>query len=312
MNSLNEANLVEIFLESILAERGLTKNSAASYLSDLKDFIIYFNHRNISVQNITTNHLFEYLSNENLKNFRSSTIARKISTLKQFYLFLLSEELIKENPAQDLEHPKKEIRLPKALSLEKVKLLLKIASQDKSDDGIRNYCMLEMLYSSGMRVSELLQIRISTVMNPNKKHDACQLITINGKGNKERSVILNNQALKALDNYLKTIKVSDNKNALNYLFSSKSRKSKPITRQMFFIIIKKIATKAGIDPTKVSPHKLRHSFASHILENGAGLRDVQDLLGHSDISSTQIYTKVLDNTARDLVFKKHPLSKNID
>jgi integrase/recombinase XerD len=308
VTSLNEANLVEMFLESLISERGLSKNSVSSYLNDLKHFLIYFNLKGISVLKLTTLDLSTYLGSIEFAECKSATISRKISTLRQFYLFLLSEKLISENPALDLELPKKEIRAPKSLDSSEIEALIQIAEQAKDINGIRNYCMLELLYSTGMRVSELITLKLSNIYNPVEVHEDYQVFLINGKGNKDRIVIFNQRALQALNRYLQ---VRDGSN--DYLFPSTKKCKKPmhLSRQMFFIIIKKLALEAGIDPNKVSPHKIRHSFASHILQNGANLRVVQELLGHADISSTQIYTKVLSKQAQDLIFNHHPLSNSI-
>ncbi len=308
MTSLNEANLVEMFLESLISERGLSKNSVSSYLNDLKHFLIYFNLKGISVLKLTTLDLSTYLGSIEFAECKSATISRKISTLRQFYLFLLSEKIISENPALDLELPKKEIRAPKSLDNSEIEALIQIAERAEDANGIRNYCMLELLYSTGMRVSELITLKLSNIYNPVEVHEDYQVFLINGKGNKDRIVIFNQRALQALNRYLQ---VRDDSN--DYLFPSTKKCKKPIhlSRQMFFIIIKKLALEAGIDPNKVSPHKIRHSFASHILQNGANLRVVQELLGHADISSTQIYTKVLSKQAQDLIFNHHPLSNSI-
>ena len=311
MNSINEAHLVEIFLESILGERGLSKNSASSYLNDLKNFIIYFNHQGISVASLQTNQIIQYLSSDKLKKYKNTTVARKISTIRQFYLFLLSEKYITTNPAQDLEHPKKEVRLPKALSKDEISTLLSIAAQDETFEGIRNYCLLEILYSTGMRISELLELKIAVILNPTQKNEEGQALIIKGKGNRDRLIIFNNKALQALDKYLAARAEFMKNTKSDYLFPSRPKKGKDghLARQTFFIALKRIATAAGIAIAKISPHKLRHSFASHILQNGASLRIVQELLGHNDIASTQIYTKVGNDQARDLVLQKHPLAK---
>lgn len=298
-----------MFLESLLSERGLSKNSVSSYLNDLKDLLLHFNLRGISIANLTTLDLSNYLANPQLKDCKRATIARKISTLRQFYLFLLSEKFIKENPALELELPKREVRAPKSLDQTEIELLLTTAKSEESSTGCRNYCLLEILYSTGMRVSELLTLKVSSVLNPVEIHKDYQVFLISGKGNKERIVIFNSRALSALKNYLRIrqdfLKGSHN----DYLFPSQKHggKSTHLSRQMFFMILKKLSLDAGLDPQKVSPHKLRHSFASHILQNGANLKVVQELLGHADISSTQIYTKVLSDQAKDLVLNHHPL-----
>ncbi len=298
-----------MFLESLLSERGLSKNSVSSYLNDLKSFLIHFNLRGISVAKLTTLDLSNYLSSPHLVNSKRATIARKISTLRQFYLFLLSEKFVIINPAIDLEMPKREVRTPKSLDQTEIESLIKSAEKITDPIGIRNYCLLEILYSTGMRVSELITLKLSSILNPIEVHRDYQIFLILGKGNKERIVIFNQRSVAALKSYLK-IRHTLLKGAYNdFLFPSQSRsgKSANLSRQMFFMILKKLASDAGIDAQKVSPHKLRHSFASHILQNGANLKVVQELLGHADISSTQVYTKVLSKQAKDLVMEHHPL-----
>lgn len=312
MNSLNESNLVEMFLESLLSERGLSKNSVSSYLNDLKSLLIHFNLKGVSVMTLTTLDLSNYLAGPEFSSSKRSTIARKISSLRQFYLFLLSEKIIAENPALELELPKRELRAPKSLDTSEMEALIKAAEGAGDPVSIRNYCLLEILYSTGMRVSELLTLKLSSILNPVEVHEDYQVLVISGKGNKERIVIFNQRALAALKSYLGLrgcfLKGGHN----DYLFPSQKRggKSTHLSRQMFFMALKKLALSAGLDPQKVSPHKLRHSFASHILQNGANLKVVQELLGHADISSTQIYTKVLSTQAKDLVQYHHPLSHN--
>lgn len=300
-----------MFLETLSSERGLAKNSLASYLNDMSDFMIYHNSRGISVLGLDTSAINKYLSLPHIAKLKASTVSRKISCLKQFYMFIFSEKIIENNPTIDLDHPKRQSNLPKPISATDIEKLINQAKSDASEEGIRNYCILEMLYSTGMRVSEILTLKLSAVLNPIERMDDIQTILIKGKGSKERIVIINTAALEALNNYL-TIRDHFTKNATtDYLFASfkKNGTTTHLTRQMFFMILKKLALGAGLDPETVSPHKIRHSFASHILQNGSNLRVVQELLGHSDISSTQIYTKVLSDQAKDLVFNKHPLAK---
>lgn len=310
-NSLNESQFVEMFLEALSSERGLAKNSLASYLNDISDFMIHHNTRGVSVLSLNIQDLNNYLALPHLAKFKRSTISRKISCLKQFYMFLFSENIIKTNPSIDMDHPKREANLPKPLAIADLETLMAQAKADFTEEGIRNYCILEILYSTGMRVSEVLTLKLSIVLNPIEKMDDMQTILIKGKGNKERLVIFNTEALKALDHYLDVRDQFTKGRQSDYLFPSFKKNGSPthLTRQMFFIILKRLALAANLDPDTVSPHKIRHSFASHILHRGANLRVVQELLGHSDISSTQIYTKVLSSQAKDLVMHKHPIAK---
>jgi integrase/recombinase XerD len=307
----NKNIVVENYLEFLLSERGLSKNSVFSYVHDLNSLAAFAEKSKKDMMKLDKNDLELYIASNEIARLKPSSVARRISTLKSFYQFLFSEKMVQENPAHYLEHPKKSQNLPKSLSLVDLDKLIAILKEDQSEDGIRNYCIVAILYSTGMRISELLALTMSQIANPVQKYEDYQVILIKGKGSKERVVILNQEALSALANYLTYRNYFAKNKETPFLFPSFSKSGKPthLTRQMFFIALKKAAIHANLDPANVSPHKIRHSFASHILANGANLRVVQELLGHSDISSTQIYTKVLSSQARNLVKKHHPLSK---
>lgn len=305
MSYLNEANLLEMFLEMLLSERCLSRNTASAYLNDLQNLLLYFNPKGASVLTLSSTDLISYIAMLGVKN---TSVARKISAIKQFYSFLTSEGIIHANPAADLQRPKIGQFLPKSLDLCDVEALLDAASEDSTPHGIRDCCILEMMYSTGMRVSEVLGIKMEAILAANINEAPESVISISGKGNKERMVVINYRATNALRRYLALGTAQKS----NYLFPSHKEKAKAkhLTRQMFFISLKKLAARAGIDPSQVSPHKLRHSFASHMLQNGAELRIVQSMMGHSSIASTQIYTKVLSTQAKELL-AQHPLSKLI-
>ncbi len=304
---------VENFLEMISVEKSAAKNTIYSYKFDLDDLLSFLSNGKISLQDVLQSDLARYIEKLGEKKLSSRTLARKISAIKHFFKFLCIDKIRKDNPSLYLEMPKQEKLLPKALSKQDVELMLSSIDISKNADGIRDKCMLEILYSSGMRVTELVQLRYSSIQKNTIKSESHAAIVIKGKGSKERIIILNQSAINALNEYLKVrIKFLRGMQS-DFLFPSfgKSGKVTHMSRQRFHQIIKQVATNANIDPVLVSPHKIRHSFASHLLQNGADLRVVQELLGHADISSTQIYTKVLSEQAKNLVLDTHPLSKKI-
>ena len=224
---------------------------------------------------------------------RPSSIARHASAIRGFYKFLMLEKIITENPAANLELPKRTRTLPKFLSVDEIELLISSAGDTKNATRLR--AMLELVYASGLRVSELCELPMTAILG-NK-------LLIHGKGAKERMVPMHERAQHALEKWLA---VRD-KDKSKYVFPS-TGKTGHITRDGFFKILKKCAVLAGIDPSRVSPHVLRHSFASHLLAGGANLRAIQTMLGHEDISTTQIYTHVLPEKLRETVQAHHPLA----
>lgn len=305
-------SILENFLEMLAAERSVTQNTIDAYKNDIEKLLKYISNLNLEVNKISLQNLEDYLAKlrENQK-ISTKTIARKISAIRQFFLFLVSERAISKNIAIDLVMPKKASELPKALSKNEIDILLKYAYGIETPEGIRTTAILELLYATGMRISELLSLKLQVLES--NSNTLPNYIIVRGKGNKERIVLLNDYAKQAIANYLKIRKVFIKiGNKTNWLFPStdKSGKSIHLTRQRFGQILKEVAINAGLDPLIVSPHKIRHSFATHMLQNGANLRIVQELLGHSDISSTQIYTKINNDQATRLVMEKHPL-KNL-
>jgi len=304
--------LLENFIEMMLAERSVSKNTITSYHNDLAQFLGWATLNKKKIGEVSQDDLMTYVYFLSAQKLAVSSITRKISTLKQFFNFLINEDLIRINPTIELESPKKEQNLPKALLQKQIDSLLAIAHKDGTFEGIRNAAMLEILYSTGMRVSELMQLKMPSLQK-NLSDDPNLFATIIiGKGNRERIIILSEKAMKSLQNFLDVRSESLRKTYSDYIFPSftKTGKATHLTRQRFFQIIKSLALKAGLDIKTISPHKIRHSFATHLLANGADLRIVQEMLGHADISSTQIYTKVLPEKAKELVQKSHPLAKN--
>ncbi|MBR4891675.1 MAG: site-specific tyrosine recombinase XerD [Alphaproteobacteria bacterium] len=282
-------NYIDIFLEALSAEKGRSDKTLTSYASDLNlaDTSIdggLMKAKETDIQN--------YLSNLPDK---PSSIARKASALRGFYKFLMLEKIITSNPTANLELPKRNRTLPKFLTVEEIELLISSAGDIRNS--LRLRAMIELLYASGLRVSELCELPTSAILG-NK-------LLIHGKGAKERLVPMHDAAVHSLNKWM------DMRGDINskYVFPSNG-KSGHITRDGFFKILKKCAVLAGIDPNRVSPHVLRHSFASHLLAGGANLRAIQTMLGHEDISTTQIYTHVLPDQLKETVSKHHPLAKN--
>lgn len=280
-------NHIEIFLEAMSAEKGRSQKTLIAYSSDLKAAQSEIG----DLLNATNEDIQNYLSHLPDK---PSSIARKASALRSFYKFLMLEKIITKNPTANLELPKRGRALPKYLSPQEIELLISSAGDTKNS--VRLRCMIELLYASGLRVSELCELPMSANLGDK--------LLIHGKGAKERLVPMHEAAQYALHKWLE-LRDSDSK----YIFPS-SAKDGHITRDGFFKILKKCALLAGIDQHRVSPHVLRHSFASHLLAGGANLRVIQTMLGHEDISTTQIYTHVLPEKLRDTVENAHPLAHN--
>ncbi|MBO5833572.1 MAG: site-specific tyrosine recombinase XerD [Alphaproteobacteria bacterium] len=282
-------NYIDIFLEALSAEKGRSAKTLVSYESDLRltDSAIsggLMNASSIDIQN--------YLSSLPDK---PSSVARKASALRGFYKFLMLEKIIKTNPTANLELPKRNRALPKFLSIDEIELLISSAGDIKTSTRLR--AMIELLYASGLRVSELCELPITAILGDK--------LLIHGKGAKERLVPMHGAAIDALNKWLNA---RGDEEKSKYVFPSNG-KTGHITRDGFFKILKKCSILAGIDPTRVSPHVLRHSFASHLLAGGANLRAIQTMLGHEDISTTQIYTHVMPEKLRETVEQHHPLSK---
>lgn len=296
----------------MLAERALSKNSILSYKRDLFDFRNYITDQKLSELNITSEnirHWIEYLANNNLQ---ARSINRKISTIKSYYEFLISENHTAFNPVLNVDLPKYQNKLPEILSIEEIKKLLEYCVQDSSPGGIRLNAMIHLLYASGLRVSELVSLKLTDVLTSKiSGGEVKKIFSVLGKGSKERIIVINEQAVSSITAYLAIRDIFVNKTKpknLIYLFPS-SAESGYMTRQNFAILLKTAALYAGLNPEYVSPHVLRHSFASHLLEGGADLRVIQELLGHADISTTQIYTHLQTNHLKKALLH-HPLSKN--
>ncbi|HEX2353385.1 MAG TPA: site-specific tyrosine recombinase XerD [Xanthobacteraceae bacterium] len=298
---------IELFLDMIAAERGGAKNTLAAYARDLADFSAELGQAGRTIAGASTDDLRGYLGSLARRRFAASSVARRLSAIRQLYRFLYAEGHRADNPSAVIEGPKRNRALPKVLSIAEVDRLLAQARADmgQADQGApkqlratRLACLIEVLYATGLRVSELIALPISAAERN------ARMLTVRGKGNKERLVPLNDAAKKAMSEYLALLSANGVRQT-KWLFPSFGRTGH-LTRQHFARELKALAAAAGL--RQVSPHVLRHAFASHLLHNGADLRVVQTLLGHADISTTQIYTHVLEERLKSLVRDLHPLA----
>ena len=287
--------VVDAFLDALWMERGLSDNTLGAYRSDLYKFSVWLAKRKSNVLSADPNHILAYLSSS--ENSSARTVARRLSSLRRLYEYLLRENQIKTNPTSNIDAPRLGRSLPKSLTEDEVEALLD-APDTEDALGIRDKCMLEVLYATGLRVSELVGL---TIQQLNLRQG---VVRIMGKGNKERLVPLGEEATQWLEQYLSASRNEILKNVMSDdLFPSK--RGKAMTRQTFWHMIKRYAVIAGI-VKDLSPHVLRHAFATHLINHGADLRVVQMLLGHSDISTTQIYTHVARERLKDLHSEHHP------
>ncbi len=284
----------------LAVERGASPRTLEAYRRDLEDVTDILKSDPAATD---TGGLRRYLDHMNTMGLAPRTAARRLSCLRQFYKFLYAEGVRADDPAAALESPRLGRPLPKYLSADEVERLLAAARGLEGRQGLRAAALLELLYATGLRVSELVSLPLTAV--PRNK----PTIIVRGKGNKERMVPVGDAALNALGAYLpvRDTYVPKALKASRWLFPSDSREGH-LTRAGFAAMLKEIAVAAGVSPARVSPHVLRHSFATHLLANGADLRSLQQMLGHADISTTQIYTHVLDERLRRLVADNHPLA----
>ena len=301
---------VESFLEMMSAERGAATNTLQSYERDLEDARSFLNDRSVRLVEATPDDLRAYLSHLARQGFAASSQARRLSALRQFFKFLYGEGLRADDPTGILDAPRKGRSLPKTLSIEDVGRLSARAEGEAAEPGetrllrYRMHLLVELLYATGLRVSELVSLPASVLAQSGR------FLVVKGKGNKERMVPLSRAAVAALETYGEALaaEIGDDPAAGAFLFPAKSKEGH-LPRQVFARDLKALAGRAGIRAATLSPHVLRHAFASHLLQNGADLRAVQELLGHSDISTTQIYTHVLEERLHQLVQTHHPLAK---
>lgn len=300
--------LIEAFLEMMAAERGAALNTLEAYRRDLSDFGEFAARRG-GLKATDTETIRAYLARLDDAGFAPRTAARRLSALKQFFRFMYADGMRADDPAASLEGPKRGRTLPKVLTVSEVDQLMQAAQARRtagdSPRHVRLVALLEVIYATGLRVSELVKLPVSAA-----RGDA-RVLLVKGKGGRERMVPLSPPAKAAMTEYLKVrpkfLEQAGTRGAA-YLFPSRG-KAGHLTRVRFFQLLDELAMEAGIDPRRVSPHVLRHAFASHLLNNGADLRSVQQMLGHADISTTQIYTHVLEERLQALVRDGHPLAK---
>ncbi len=287
-------NVLKDFLVYLSVEKGLSKNTIESYSKDLTQFQKFLSSKKKRLNAISKNDIIDFLDSLKEKGFAVSSICRFISSIRSLCRYMILEEIIKADPSETLQTPKKWERIPKALNFEDVINLLDSGPDNSMH--LRDVSMLELLYSSGLRVSELVSIKTGDI------NFEAGFLRIIGKGSKERVVPINSRALDKIKRYIKNLRPAILKNKQSdYLFVT--GRGAAMTRQRFWQTIKKFGKKIGVE---LSPHTLRHCFATHLLEGGADLRSVQKMLGHSDISTTQIYTKVSTDRIKKVYLEHHP------
>lgn len=293
---------IEAFLDMMLAERNAAANTRAAYARDLGDAAAFLARKKIELADANDDNIRVYLSS--LGKNAAKTQARRLSALRQFFRFLCSEKIRKEDPTSSIDAPKLGRSLPKYLSEKEVARLISEAQRAPGREGLRLRAMLELLYAAGLRVTELVTLPLSAIQAERA------IVLVKGKGGKERVVPLGEPALKAIGQWLPARKNMLGEGRTSpYLFPSVSlSKDAPITRQRFFQLLKQLALVSAINPKRLSPHVLRHAFATHLLEHGADLRSVQSMLGHADIATTQIYTHVAGDKLARTVAEHHPLA----
>lgn len=308
---------VDGFLDMLTTERNAAENTRNAYWRDLADVSLYLrNERSTDIERAATEDLkayIEYLSakihvkGNHKGKIAVRTVARRLSALRQYYRYIISEGMRDDDPTTTIDSPKQKRTLPKTLTEAEVSHLIETAANGKAPDNKRLVCLLEMIYATGIRVSELVGLPMSAIS------EDVQFITIAGKGGSERMVPLSDQAQKAVTEYLamraKYIASDDNGTQAQWVFPSRTSEKGHLTRQRFAQLLKDLCKNADIPEGKVSPHILRHAFATHLLSRGADLRSVQKMLGHADIATTQVYTHILGEDLKDTVVEKHPLSE---
>ncbi|KIC11228.1 recombinase XerD [Leisingera sp. ANG-M1] len=302
---------ISTFLDAQAAETGASHNTLLAYGRDLKDLTAWLEHRMLSFLSASQDNIEAYLISCDSQGLSRATRARRLSAIKQIFRFAFEEGWREDNPAIQIRGPGREKRLPMTLEVIEVDRLLDAARETgrSEADRLRNTCLMELLYATGMRVTELVSLPVTAARGDPR------MLLILGKGGKERMVPLSPPAREALAQWLlvrdeaEAGREAKGASASRFLFPSRG-KSGHLTRHRFYLLIKELAVTGGVSPDKVTPHTLRHAFATHLLANGADLRAIQALLGHADIATTEIYTHVLDTRLQELVLQHHPLAKD--
>ncbi|HSF90851.1 MAG TPA: site-specific tyrosine recombinase XerD [Paracoccaceae bacterium] len=296
---------VQTFLQAIQAEQGAAQNTLLAYARDLKDFVEFLNNNRSNLETCLRPNIESYLVSLDQQGMAASTRARRLSAVKQYFRFAFQEGWRTDDPAALISGPPRNKHLPETLSEGEVERLLDAGRNlgRTQADRLRNRCLTELLYATGLRVTELVSLPVSAARGDPR------MIFVRGKGGRERMVPLSGDARDALAEWLiaRDAAETESRTKSAFLFPSRGKKGH-LTRERFFLLIKEMAVLAGLDPTHVSPHVLRHAFATHLLAHGADLRAIQMLLGHADVSTTEIYTHVLEDRLKDLVLEKHPMA----
>lgn len=302
------AHWISAFLEAQAAELDAATNTQLAYARDLEDFSQFLVIRKQSFATVAQTDVEAYLIHCEAQGLAKSTRARRLSAIRQLFRFAFEEGWREDNPAIQIKGPGKDKSLPKTLSVTEVEALIN-AARTPGRDQLRNTCLMELLYATGMRVTELVSLPVSAARGDPR------MLLVKGKGGKERMVPLSPPARVAMANWLigrdtaEDVAHKAGKPTSKFMFPSRG-KDGHLTRHRFFGLIKEFAVKAGVYPAKVTPHTLRHAFATHLLANGADLRAIQTMLGHADVTTTEIYTHVLDERLRELVLSHHPLARD--
>ncbi len=311
---VNASPHLDAFLDMLTAERGAALNTRMAYERDLTDLGLWLAQRGVSLETANTEDLRGYLEYQHVAGGNGDgqkpaprTLARRLSAMRQFYRFLVSEGRRKDDPASALDSPKQGRPLPKILTETEVSAMITTAQTRGGPEGLRLVALLEVLYATGLRVSELVGLPMGAMLRDGRG------LIVRGKGGKERMVPLSEPASAALAAYLPWrthfILAGRENGPVAFMFPSRSSTNGHLTRQRFAQLLKELAIESGIDPEKVSPHVLRHAFATHLLDHGADLRSVQKMLGHADIATTQIYTHVVTERLKQVVHEHHPLAR---
>ncbi len=303
---------VALFLEMMSAERGASKHTLSAYARDLEHYIDFLKRSRCALADAGSSEVRAWLAELQAEGLAKSTIARRLSAARQLHKFAYAEGIVDDDPAGGIAAPRKARTLPKTMSVGQAEKLLVAARQQAAGargkarlKALRMVCLTEVLYATGLRVSELVSLTVGMVSGDDR------FIIVRGKGGRERLAPLSPAARAAINSYLDAVKQAADVVYLEpsqYLFAS-SGAQKHLTRQHFALLLKQLAGLAGLDADAVSPHVVRHAFASHLLQGGADLRSVQQMLGHADISTTQIYTHVMPEKLREAVESHHPLNR---
>ncbi len=308
---MNELNWISTFLDAKAAELGASANTQMAYARDLKDFANWLDGKALNFTAVKRDDVENYLIFCDAQGLSRATRARRLSAIKQLYRFAFEESWREDNPAIQIKGPGIDKRLPKTLEVAEVDRLIEAAraSGRNRQESTRNICLMELLYATGMRVSELVSLPVSASRGDPR------MLLIRGKGGKERMVPLSPDARTALAKWIvvrdevEALAKSKGKAESRFLFPSRGKLGH-LTRHRFYALVKEFAVSGGVNPEKVTPHTLRHAFATHLLANGADLRAIQTLLGHADVATTEIYTHVLDERLKELVLDHHPMAED--